>query len=183
MRRPRAAAALQFPLAHPIVAPVIPGAPKQVRQNVSHFKRPIPAVLWSELKRRRVNFGEGTNANVRAAVFLHSTPATGQNASRRRAPLFKPQGSPAFEAAVPILSQLLKAETADLRQIGPSGNARKWASQVIPQNDKSARRLPRRRARALRPHRDVRPNDQIRGQSARRPRKKSAARRRRNNNS
>jgi D-threo-aldose 1-dehydrogenase len=47
-----AAAALQFPLAHPIVASVIPGAisPEQVRQNVANFQRPIPASLWSDLK-------------------------------------------------------------------------------------------------------------------------------------
>ena len=50
---PLAAAALQFPLAHPIVASVIPGAvsPDQVRQNVENFRRPIPASLWSDLKR------------------------------------------------------------------------------------------------------------------------------------
>jgi D-threo-aldose 1-dehydrogenase len=50
---PLAAAALQFPLAHPIVASVIPGAigPKQVQQNVESFKRPISSELWSDLKR------------------------------------------------------------------------------------------------------------------------------------
>ena len=49
---PLAAAALQFPLAHPIVASIIPGAisPDQVRQNVGHCRRPIPASLWSDLK-------------------------------------------------------------------------------------------------------------------------------------
>ena len=50
---PLAAAALQFPLAHPIVASVIPGAvsPDQVRQNVENFRRSIPTSLWSDLKR------------------------------------------------------------------------------------------------------------------------------------
>jgi D-threo-aldose 1-dehydrogenase len=50
---PLAAAALQFPLAHPIVASVIPGAigPKQVQQNVESFKRPIASELWRDLKR------------------------------------------------------------------------------------------------------------------------------------
>jgi D-threo-aldose 1-dehydrogenase len=50
---PLAAAALQFPLAHPIVASVIPGAisPDQVRQNVENFRRSIPASFWSDLKR------------------------------------------------------------------------------------------------------------------------------------
>jgi len=50
---PMAAAALQFPLGHPIVASVIPGAisPEQVRQNVENFRHPIPASLWSDLQR------------------------------------------------------------------------------------------------------------------------------------
>jgi D-threo-aldose 1-dehydrogenase len=49
---PLAAAALQFPLGHPSVASVIPGAihPDQVRQNVANFRHPIPAALWSDLK-------------------------------------------------------------------------------------------------------------------------------------
>jgi D-threo-aldose 1-dehydrogenase len=49
---PLAAAALQFPLAHPIVASIIPGAFSldQVRQNVEHCRHPIPGSLWSDLK-------------------------------------------------------------------------------------------------------------------------------------
>ena len=49
---PLPAAALQFPLGHPAVASVIPGAfhPDQVRRNVSAFRHPIPADLWAELK-------------------------------------------------------------------------------------------------------------------------------------
>lgn len=49
---PLSAAALQFPLGHPAVAAVIPGAfhPDQVRRNVAAFAHPIPADLWSELK-------------------------------------------------------------------------------------------------------------------------------------
>lgn len=49
---PLAAAALQFPLGHPAVASVIPGAfqPEQVRRNVAAFSHPIPADLWAELK-------------------------------------------------------------------------------------------------------------------------------------
>lgn len=49
---PLAAAALQFPLGHPAVASVIPGAssPAQQLRNVELFARPIPADLWSELK-------------------------------------------------------------------------------------------------------------------------------------
>lgn len=51
-KAPLAAAALQFPLGHPSVASVIPGAihPDQVRRNVENFSLPIPAGLWSDLK-------------------------------------------------------------------------------------------------------------------------------------
>ncbi len=47
-----AAAALQFPLGHPAVAAVIPGAisPEQVRANVALMRQEIPAALWSDLK-------------------------------------------------------------------------------------------------------------------------------------
>lgn len=49
---PLAAAALQFPLGHPAVASVIPGARSaaQVEQNVAAFRHPIPGDLWAELK-------------------------------------------------------------------------------------------------------------------------------------
>jgi D-threo-aldose 1-dehydrogenase len=49
---PLAAAALQFPLGHPAVASVIPGAfhVDQVRRNVAAFRHPIPADLWAELQ-------------------------------------------------------------------------------------------------------------------------------------
>ena len=49
---PLPAAALQFPLGHPAVAAVIPGAfhPDQVRRNVAAFEHPIPADCWAELK-------------------------------------------------------------------------------------------------------------------------------------
>jgi len=47
-----AAAALQFPLAHPAVACVIPGARSaaEVEQNTALLSRPIPAALWRDLK-------------------------------------------------------------------------------------------------------------------------------------
>lgn len=53
---PIAAAALQFPLGHPIVASVIPGAVsrQQVAQNVAAFTHPIPADLWAELKHEKL---------------------------------------------------------------------------------------------------------------------------------
>ena len=49
---PLAAAALQFPLGHPAVASVIPGARSaaQLERNVATFRHPIPADLWAELK-------------------------------------------------------------------------------------------------------------------------------------
>ena len=49
---PLAAAALQFPLGHPSVASVIPGAssPAQQGRSVAAFRHPIPSDLWAELK-------------------------------------------------------------------------------------------------------------------------------------
>jgi D-threo-aldose 1-dehydrogenase len=49
---PLAAAALQFPLAHPAVASIIPGAvkPSEVKQNISMMSIDIPPSLWQELK-------------------------------------------------------------------------------------------------------------------------------------
>lgn len=46
------AAALQFPLAHPAVASVIPGlaSTEEVRQTVARYETPIPPALWDELK-------------------------------------------------------------------------------------------------------------------------------------
>ncbi len=49
---PLAAAALQFPLGHPAVASVIPGAssPAQQSRNVATFTQPIAPALWTDLK-------------------------------------------------------------------------------------------------------------------------------------
>jgi D-threo-aldose 1-dehydrogenase len=49
---PLAAAALQFPLLHPAVASVIPGAVSaaQVTQNATNFALQIPEELWRDLK-------------------------------------------------------------------------------------------------------------------------------------
>jgi D-threo-aldose 1-dehydrogenase len=49
---PLPAAALQFPLGHPAVASVIPGASRaeHVDRNVAAFRHQIPAELWQELK-------------------------------------------------------------------------------------------------------------------------------------
>ena len=50
------AAALQFPLFHPAVCSVIPGAlaAAEVAQNVGRLSAPIPPELWSELKREKL---------------------------------------------------------------------------------------------------------------------------------
>jgi D-threo-aldose 1-dehydrogenase len=51
-RVPLAAAALQFPLAHPAVAAVIPG-PRNVEEfhsNLKLLRHPIPAGLWADLR-------------------------------------------------------------------------------------------------------------------------------------
>jgi D-threo-aldose 1-dehydrogenase len=49
---PLAAAALQFPLGHPVVASVIPGLgnPERVTKTVALMETKIPAALWQELK-------------------------------------------------------------------------------------------------------------------------------------
>jgi D-threo-aldose 1-dehydrogenase len=51
-RVPLPAAALQFPLGHPSVAAVIPGAllPEQIGRNITAFQHVIPAEFWAELK-------------------------------------------------------------------------------------------------------------------------------------
>lgn len=49
---PLAAAALQFPLAHPAVACVMPGlrSPQEVDQTLEWFARPIPTAFWQAMK-------------------------------------------------------------------------------------------------------------------------------------
>jgi D-threo-aldose 1-dehydrogenase len=49
---PLPAAALQFPLAHPLVASVIPGldSPARVEQALAWYHTPIPPALWAALK-------------------------------------------------------------------------------------------------------------------------------------
>ena len=49
---PLAAAALQFPLAHPLAASVIPGldSPQRVEQTLSLYRHKIPAALWQDLR-------------------------------------------------------------------------------------------------------------------------------------
>jgi len=49
---PLAAAALQFPLAHPAVAAIIPGPRNadEFRTNLALLRHPIPAALWQDLR-------------------------------------------------------------------------------------------------------------------------------------
>jgi D-threo-aldose 1-dehydrogenase len=53
---PLAAAALQFPLAHRLVASVIPGldSPGRVAQTVTLYRHKIPAELWQELRNEKL---------------------------------------------------------------------------------------------------------------------------------
>ncbi len=53
---PLGAAAMQFPLSHPVFCSVIPGALSvaEVKQNVAHMSVKIPVELWSELKREKL---------------------------------------------------------------------------------------------------------------------------------
>jgi D-threo-aldose 1-dehydrogenase len=48
---PLPAAALQFPLAHRLVASVIPGldSPERVHQTIALYRHKMPAALWQEL--------------------------------------------------------------------------------------------------------------------------------------
>ena len=49
---PLAAAALQFPLAHPVVAAIIPGprSAVELEENVKLIRQPIPSALWADLR-------------------------------------------------------------------------------------------------------------------------------------
>jgi D-threo-aldose 1-dehydrogenase len=61
---PMAAAALQFPLHHPVVASVIPGAlsPEHVQRNVAALQLDIPSALWADLKREGLLHPEAPTA-------------------------------------------------------------------------------------------------------------------------
>jgi D-threo-aldose 1-dehydrogenase len=53
---PLQAAALQFPLGHPAVAAVVPGAvsAREVEHNIAVMRHTIPAAFWAELKDRKL---------------------------------------------------------------------------------------------------------------------------------
>ena len=53
---PLAAAALQFPLAHPVVASTIPGprSAEELNQIIDWMQTPIPTSLWSDLRNEKL---------------------------------------------------------------------------------------------------------------------------------
>ena len=53
---PLAAAALQFPLAHPAVCAIIPGprSAAEFEANVALLDRKIPAALWADLRQEKL---------------------------------------------------------------------------------------------------------------------------------
>jgi D-threo-aldose 1-dehydrogenase len=53
---PLPAAALQFPLAHPAVAAIIPGPrnPEEFQTNLGLLRHPIPAAFWQDLKEQKL---------------------------------------------------------------------------------------------------------------------------------
>ena len=68
---PLIAAALQFPMLHPQVTSVIPGAQsaRQVIQNVEYFQHEIPMDMWNELKHERlIRIDAPTSTNEPAIV-------------------------------------------------------------------------------------------------------------------
>ena len=73
------AAALQFVLAHPIVASVIPGAakPEEVVQNVASLQAAIPAAFWSDLKSQGLidRRGAGPGRQLSMANYGHDAHA------------------------------------------------------------------------------------------------------------
>lgn len=67
---PLAAAALQFPLAHPAVASVIPGmaSTAQVADAVAWMETPLPAALWSDLRAGGLLHPDAPTPAARAAA-------------------------------------------------------------------------------------------------------------------
>ncbi len=61
---PLAAAALQFPLGHPLVSSIIPGARSagELERNVELMRMSIPPALWEELKSERLVAGGAPTA-------------------------------------------------------------------------------------------------------------------------
>ena len=66
---PLAAAALQFPLHHPLAASVIPGAfkPEHVINNLALFRHEIPAELWARSEEGGADPGRRADALIPGA--------------------------------------------------------------------------------------------------------------------
>ena len=64
------AAALQFVLAHPAVASVIPGlaSPKEVHQALERYRTTLPPALWDELKAEGLLRADAPTPAARAAA-------------------------------------------------------------------------------------------------------------------
>ena len=83
---PIAACALQFPLAHPAVAAVVPGAftVSEVETNLALLATPIPPALWAELKDRGLLRADAslpqTSANSVASRIAHGPDSPPQPA-------------------------------------------------------------------------------------------------------
>ena len=65
---PLPAAALQFPLAHPAVAAIIPGPrpAAEFEENVKLIRQPIPSALWAELRDKQLLHPEAPTPSLKA---------------------------------------------------------------------------------------------------------------------
>ena len=84
------AAALQFVLAHPLVASVIPGAvsAKEVGDNLRHLSASIPAAFWSDLKSKGLIEDSRADAIECAFASPRFSEYRGRLAFKRAAALF-----------------------------------------------------------------------------------------------
>jgi len=73
---PLAVAALQFPLAHPSVASVIPGmaSPAEVAGNLARFATAVPQALWADLKSQNLLHEAAPVPAPKNAEFVTVTP-------------------------------------------------------------------------------------------------------------
>ena len=71
-------AAVQFPLGHPLVSAIIPGAmePAHIQTNIGWFQHQISTALWAELKAAGLQ-GRRANASMKQVVLCDHSPAAG----------------------------------------------------------------------------------------------------------
>jgi D-threo-aldose 1-dehydrogenase len=69
---PRKAAALQFPLAHPAIASVIPGcrSAAEIKENAEMMEFPIPPEFWLELKAARILIPDAPVPQIRSGTAV-----------------------------------------------------------------------------------------------------------------